>query len=152
MSILNKNIASAKAFISDGIFQHVVGYCKLIPTDNWRTWHDHDGNKISIMENKTVKVFNKKALNFTHDIFKKSKPAIIVENSCWLCSLYNKNHKYDYLTGNDNIIRCCYYLKNEWVCNQSPIENGYQEIHDVIKRYMYNIEFDSRYKILVKEL
>jgi len=135
----NRAVASARAFLSDLLFEIVVCLTGIVSKKDWMYWEDTDGNSLRIAKNKSIKIIkNGLDKSCTHDIFRKAKPGLIAKNSYWALVSFGKEKSIFSFVGNDGMLRCCYFESQVWVGNQSPLLLGYNVLRYIASGYLEN--------------
>lgn len=98
-------VASARAFVGS-YFDPLVHMCGLNSTDNWKVWYDDYGYQLRIMHDKSLKISTCEPPETVKDVYAKSSPKIISQNSYWCYYLGNENDSVFLFVGKDGILRC----------------------------------------------
>lgn len=142
-------IASARAFLSDPLFEIVVCLTGIVSKKDWMYWEDMDGNSLRIAKNKGIKIIkNGLDKSTTSDIFRKAKPSLIAKNSYWALVSFGEKSLFSFV-GNDGLLRCCYFESRVWISNPSPLLLGYNALRYIAAGYLENTPrkvLDIRYQ------
>lgn len=126
-------IASAKVFAGP-YFENLALMCGLRYINSWKTWQDDYGYQIKILKNRSLKVSKCDEPNFVSDIYAKSSPEIIANNSYWCCFFENNKEKIFFFVGNDGRLRV-FSVSNSKAQTYPPLFFGVQILKFICENY-----------------
>lgn len=126
-----KAIVNARSFVKNADeFESIVGLCALRPQKNWKCWYDDSKNILKIHKNTSMHIYPAKgSVHSTTDIYYKSRPKQIANNSNWMLLStgtddFNNESSLVWFIGNDNRLRVCFFVEECWVENHLPLLSG----------------------------
>lgn len=143
---MTKAIVNARAFVKDGeTFQSIVEMCMLRPKDGWKCWYDDGKNLLKINKNSSIRILPSKTREITtKDIYRKSRPKYIAENSSWAL-IASGEDEFDneasviWFLGKDKRLRVCFFVEDCWVENVLPLLSGFNILKLVHQENQNNI-------------
>ena len=138
---IKKAKVSLQAFLpDDNEIIKIIEMCglELFDKNNWKEWHDNVENKIYVTDDKKLFIKNIKIKHKITDIYFKSKPLQIANNSkLVMISVTNNNNYFVWFVGNDDRIRMLCYINHEWE-NRLPLSSNIETIRTIIKNLDIN--------------
>lgn len=149
---MEKEIESVKAYLpNDAEILKIIQICQLYPTASWKSWTDHLGNSLNILNDKKVLSLREHPLAPTDkiitDIYHKAPPDRISKNSKWAFIAFGEGDKQNnslcfiWLLGNDDRLRLITYYKDGWIENYPPLGCGMKTLRTIVKHI--GIESDN---------
>lgn len=152
-----KAIVNVKAFLpNDNEIIKIIEICNLNPLkDDWRNWIDNSDFNLNIRKDHNIYIYknipNKQSL-IIKDIHFKAPIDVISNNSKFALILFSYKQQTDicyvWFLGNDDNLRLCLFVKNEWVENRSPLMAGI----GILRTIVNNMNVEKHKTVLVKSI